>query len=77
MIKPDDHHREHQLTIFVALILFSLLLILIQMWLCFGVVENLIAGKPAMAIPAAVVSLVCFCVQLWMFIGIARIDRQV
>ncbi len=75
MKTTEEARQEQRAATYVGLLLFNLLLLLIQLWLCFGVLENWIAGKPAMAIPAAVGSLICFGVNVWMYLGVARMER--
>lgn len=64
-------HRQQAL-VFATLVLFNLMLILLQMWLFTATLENLLAGRPAMAIPAAIISLVCAGINVWMLVGLYR-----
>lgn len=76
-MKPFLQARERQKsTVFVALLLFSLVLIVLQLWLFVAVLENLLAGHATMAIPAAGASAVILAIQLWMLLGVYRMDRQ-
>ncbi|HRK21611.1 MAG TPA: hypothetical protein PLX06_07380 [Fimbriimonadaceae bacterium] len=76
-MKPFRDARERQKsTVFVALLLFSLVLIVLQLWLFVAVLENLLSGHATMAIPAAGASAVILAIQAWMLLGVYRMDRQ-
>lgn len=65
--------RERQLSVvFVALLLFNLVLVMLQLWLFTSVLEGLIHGRVGMALPAAIASVGLFTVNLWMLRGITR-----
>jgi hypothetical protein len=74
--EPELNRHRQRAIVFVALLLFSLMLIILQIWLFTATLENMLAGRPAMAIPAAVVSMVCAAVQVWMLIGLYRMERR-
>jgi len=57
---------------FVALLLFNLVLVLMQLWLFASVLEELLKGRAEMAVPASLASIVLFAVNLWMLRGIVR-----
>ena len=61
---------------FVTLLLFELILVLLQLWLLSSALSGILAGRPQMAVPAAVVSLGCLVINTWMLIGIYRIDDE-
>ncbi len=71
--------RRHaqQAIIFVALLLFCLVLLTIQLWLFVGALEAHLRGNNGMAIPGAIVSVGVFALNVWMFLGIRRIEHQV
>lgn len=76
-MKPLRDARERQKsTVFVALLLFSLILIVLQLWLFVAVLENVVAGHAAMATPATVTSAVILAVQIWMLAGVFRMNRS-
>ena len=66
-------HRQ-QAVVFVSLLLFNLVLVLIQLWLFVTVLENLLGGYIAMAVPAAFTSFVILALNIWMLRGIERIE---
>lgn len=67
--------RQQRSAVFAALLLFQLVLVLIQLWLFVSVLEGTVAGGSPIAVTAMVVSFVCFAVNTWMLVGVARIDR--
>lgn len=71
-MKPNLAERRQQAAVFVALLLFNLVLVLLQLWLLVSVLEGTIRGKTAMAIPAAVASVGLLVVNLWMLRGLSR-----
>ena len=74
MKQIERYRRQQRSTVFNGLLLFNLVLIILQLWLFVSVLENLIARKPAMAIPAAIASVVCLAVNIWMLAGIGRME---
>lgn len=68
--------RRQKAVVFVGLLLFELLLIFIQIWLFVMVLENILGGRTAMAIPAAIASLVILAVIIWMMRGVMFLDRS-
>lgn len=76
-MKDPRHHREaQQTTVYSVLLLFGLLLLLVQLWLFVGVLEGLLSGKHTMAIPAAGFSLLFLGINVWMLVGVNRVDRK-
>ena len=76
-MKPYRDVRERQKsTVFVALLLFSLVLVTLQLWLFVAVLENIQAGHAGMALPAAVASGVILGINVWMLAGVYRMDRS-
>ncbi|HZH97752.1 MAG TPA: DUF6755 family protein [Fimbriimonadaceae bacterium] len=76
MRTPKQYRRHQRSAVFTALLLFNLVLVMLQLWLFVSVLENLLGGKTEMAIPAAVVSLVCLGVNWWMLAGIFRMEHD-
>jgi hypothetical protein len=75
-MKPQYDLRERQKgAVFVALLLFNLVLIVLQLWLFVATLENLLAGHTAMAVPAAIASVVILAVNIWMLRGVFRLDE--
>ncbi|HRF61162.1 MAG TPA: hypothetical protein PLH94_14760 [Fimbriimonadaceae bacterium] len=56
----------------MALLLFNLVLILLQLWLFVSVLEGMLHGKTAMALPAALASVGLCLVNVWMLRGLSR-----
>jgi hypothetical protein len=68
--------RQQRSAVFNGMLLFNLVLIMLQLWLFVSVLENLIDGKPAMALPATVASVVCLSVNVWMLAGVRRMESR-
>ena len=68
-------HRQ-QSGVFIALLLFELVLVLLQLWLFVSALEGILAGEPGMAVPGAIVSFVCLAVNTWMLLGVNRMDQK-
>ena len=71
-----DLRRQQKGPVFVSLLLFSLVLILLQIWLFVAVFENALARKFEMALPASIVSVLILVVNVWMLVGVNKIDRS-
>lgn len=75
MRTPNQRRRDQRTPVFVTLMLFQLVLIVVQLWLFVSVLEALLGGHAEMALPAAVASLVCLGINIWMLLGIYRMER--
>lgn len=76
-MKPSAYFRRRQRSaVFIALLLFELVLVLIQLWLFVSALEGILANETGMVLPAAGVSLVCLAINTWMLVGINRTDRN-
>jgi len=71
-LKPDASRDRQRSSLFVALLLFNLVLILLQLWLFVSVLEGMLHGKTAMALPAALASVGLCLVNVWMLRGLSR-----
>jgi|GEM_PF-995277 len=76
MKNPASMRRRQKSPVFVALLLFNLVLVLIQLWLFVSVLEDVLVGQFRMAIPGAITSLVILVVNVWMLRGIGRMDSS-
>ena len=77
MISDQEQQRHRQrAAVYVVLLMFNLTLVILQIWLFTATLENLLARKFAVAIPAAVVSLICAGVNVWMLIGLYRLEKR-
>ena len=74
MRTPASLRRQQKSSVFVALLMFNLVLVLIQLWLFVSVLENMLAGDLKMAIPAAIASVVILIVNIWMLRGIGKME---
>lgn len=75
MNTPEFHRRRQKAVVFLGLMLFALILFFIQIWLFVMLLENLLAGRTSMAIPAAIASLVLFATNVWMLRGVQRLMK--
>lgn len=73
---PQQRRREQQSVVFVAMLLFSLVLVMLQIWLFVAVLENVLAGKTAMVLAATASSFVILGINGWMLRGIILMDRE-
>ncbi len=76
MKSPAYFRKRQRSTVFVALLLFQMVLILLQLWLFVSALEAILSREYHMALPAAAVSLVCLGINWWMLVGINRTDRD-
>jgi len=76
MKSPRYYRHIQKSALFVALLLFCLVLVLLQLWLFVAVLENYLAGRRAMAIPAALASAAILAVNGWMLRGVYRVNRE-
>jgi len=75
-VKDSGGNRRQQRTgVFVALLLFELVLVLLQLWLFVSVLEGTVSGGSPIALTAMFVSFACFAVNTWMLVGVRRLDR--
>ena len=76
-MRSTSYYRHRQRSNnFVALLLFQLVLVVLQLWLFLSALDGLLAGNPGMALPGAVVSAACLAVNTWMLLGVERTDRE-
>jgi predicted Co/Zn/Cd cation transporter (cation efflux family) len=73
--RKQARHAQ-QAIVFVALLLFNIVLLTVQLWLFVGALEGLLRGGTMMPVPAFAISLVIFAVNGWMYLGIRRMERQ-
>lgn len=77
MIPEQEQQRHRQrAAVYAVLLMFNLMLIILQIWLFTATLENFLAGKYAVAIPAAVVSVICAGVNVWMLVGLYRMEKR-
>jgi hypothetical protein len=76
-VKSPAYLRKRQRSaVFMSLLLFELILVILQLWLFVSALEGLLAHERTMAVPAAIVSLLCLAANTWMLIGVNRADHQ-
>ncbi len=76
-VSPAGHRRRQRSAVLVALLMFNLVLVLLQLWLFVGVLESLQDGRVTMAIPAAILSFAILGVNIWMLRGVVKLTKGV
>jgi hypothetical protein len=76
MKTPRDFRRQQRSAVFTALLMFAFVLIILQLWLFVSALEQILAGRSEMAAPAAAISFICLGVNIWMLVGIGRMERS-
>jgi len=75
-MKPTAYfYRRQRSAVFIALLLFELVLVLLQLWLFVSALDGILASETRMVVPGAVVSLICLAINTWMLVGVGRMDR--
>ncbi|HEY0868231.1 MAG TPA: DUF6755 family protein [Fimbriimonas sp.] len=76
MKETNQYRRNQKSIVFNALLLFNLVLVVIQLWLFVSALEGILHGRTGMVVPGAIASLAIMGVNIWMLIGIGRLDRS-
>jgi hypothetical protein len=76
MRDPKQQRRNQHTTVYTALLLFNLTLVIVQLWLFVGALEGILSGNVRMAIPAAVFSVLLMLANVWMLVGIVKLEKQ-
>lgn len=76
MNRSERRGDDQRSTVYVGMMMFSLMLLLIQMWLFVATLNNFLDGRYEVAIPAACVSLLCLAVNVWMLVGLGRMEHS-
>lgn len=63
-------------TVFVALLLFGMVLVVLQLWLFVSVLENAIHGEMPSSKVAAAISVGLFLVNVWMVRALSHLGRS-
>ena len=71
----EYRRRRQKSVVFGGLLLFGLVLFMLQIWLFVAVLENLIAGRTEVAIPAALASAGILFANIWMLRGIDLLTK--
>ena len=75
MKSPSYYRHRQRSSVFIALLLFELVLILLQLWLFVAALEGMLSGEAGMAVPAAIASMVCLAINTWMLMGVEKTDH--
>lgn len=74
-MKPDYSRKRQKSTVVVALLMFSFVLIVLQLWLVSDGLERAIVGDAEPIVPGALVCFGIFMINVWMLAGILAVDR--
>ncbi|OQX66645.1 MAG: hypothetical protein B6A08_19425 [Sorangiineae bacterium NIC37A_2] len=66
--------RSQRMTIVNGALIFAVLLVILQLWLLTATVNAFLGGDTATTIPAALTSLGCLGVNLWLLRYLYRLD---
>ncbi len=66
--------QEQKSIVFGALLAFILILVMLQLWLFVAAFENMLAGHYEVALPAGIASVAILLINVWMLVGINRLD---
>jgi hypothetical protein len=75
MKRLDEDRRRQRAAVFVALLMFQTVLLLIQLWLFVSLLEGKLDGSTKMGVTAMFLSAACFAANVWMLVGVWRLDR--
>lgn len=67
--------NQQKSVVFAGVLLFSLLLLLVQLWLFVILLERSLGGQDSPAWPAGTCAIVLLLVQCWMLAGVQRLMR--
>lgn len=68
--------RRQKSAVLTGLQVFQSVLLLLQLYLFVSVLETMLAGQTHTAIPAATFSILLLGANLWMFLGIQKLENQ-
>lgn len=74
MKSPRVERQIQKSSVVVTMLLFILVLVMLQLWLFVSVLEALIAGRTAMAVPGAAASALILAINVWMIRGVYRME---
>lgn len=72
----DQLRRRQKSGVYTGLQVFQAVLILMQLYLFASTLESMLAGNISTAIPAAAFSVVILVANIWILVGINRLERQ-
>lgn len=66
--------RSQRMTIVNGTLVLTVLIVMLQLWLLTATVNAFLGGDTATAVPAALVSLACLGINLWLLKYLYRLD---
>ncbi len=73
----NSFSREQRTTIIYGILCFVLLIVILQIWLLVATMNAYLGGDDSVILPAAMVSLVGFCLNLGLLRYLYRLDKEV
>lgn len=73
----NSFSREQRTTIIYGILCFVLLIVILQIWLLVASMNAYLGGDDSVILPAAMVSLVGFCLNLGLLRYLYRLDKEV
>lgn len=74
--RSSQLRRRQKSAIYSGMQVFQSVLLLLQLYLFVSVLESILAGKVSTSLPAAIFSLILLVVNIWMFVGLRRVELQ-
>lgn len=74
MKTPIERRRAQRSSVLVGLQMFNLVLMLLQLWLFVTILEGILGGETGAAVTAAVASVGILAVNIWILLGIYRME---
>lgn len=74
MTRRKRFAQSKRMTIVNGALVFAILVVVLQLWLLTGTMNAFLGGDMTTALPAALASLACFGVNIWLLVYIYRLD---
>lgn len=68
--------RRQKSVVYMGLQVFQGVLIMLQLYLFVSALESMLGGHDAQAVPAAAFSILILLANIWIFVGINRLEAQ-
>jgi len=74
MIDRNRFARSQRMTIVNAALVLAIVVVVLQLWLLTATMNAFLGGDLTIAVPAALASLACLCINLWLLRYLYRLD---
>lgn len=68
--------RQQKTTIVAGILAIVLIIVILQLWLLSATMNSFLAGEQAVIVPAAIVSAVCFLLNVGLLFYIYRMEKR-